>query len=112
MESTITREDDGTIILILVSLRHLLKTTAEIVDQTVKSANVPGFRKGKAPKKIVSERIDKEKIKEEVLKKLLPESYANAVKKHDIKPIINPRIHVEELVMIKTGNLPLQSVKP
>ncbi|MEK7186045.1 MAG: trigger factor [Patescibacteria group bacterium] len=98
MESTITREDDGTIILnISIPQTLIKKTTAEIVDQTVKSANVPGFRKGKAPKKIVSERIDKEKIKEEVLKKLLPESYANAVKKHDIKPIINPRIHVEEL---------------
>ena len=27
----------------------------------------------------------------------MPQSYADAVKKHDIKPIINPRIHVEEL---------------
>lgn len=98
MDSTITQEDDGTIILdISIPQTLIKKTTIEIVDQTVRSANVPGFRKGKAPKKIVSERIDKEKIKEEVLKKLLPQSYADAVKKHDIKPIINPRIHVESL---------------
>lgn len=98
MESTITREDDGTIILnISIPQALIKKTTAEIVDKTVETANIPGFRKGKAPKKIVTERIDKEKIKEEVLKKLLPESYADAVKKHNIKPIINPRIHVEEL---------------
>lgn len=98
MESAITREEDGTIILdISIPQALIKKTTAEIVDKTVETANVPGFRKGKAPKKIVSERIDKEKIKEEVLKKLLPEAYADAVKKHDIKPIINPRIHVEEL---------------
>ncbi len=98
MESAITREDDGTIILnISIPQTLIKKTTTEIVDNTVETANVPGFRKGKAPKKIVTERIDKEKIKEEVLKKLLPQSYADAVKKHDIKPIINPRIHVEEL---------------
>ncbi|MEK7573450.1 MAG: trigger factor [Patescibacteria group bacterium] len=98
MESTITREDDGTIILNISIPQSLVKkTTEETIEETAKVANVPGFRKGKAPKKIVSERVDKEKIKEEVLKKLLPQAYADAVKKHEIKPIINPRIHVEEL---------------
>lgn len=98
MESTITREDDGTIILNISIPQSLVKkTTEETIEETARVANIPGFRKGKAPKKIVSERVDKEKIKEEVLKKLLPEAYADAVKKHDIKPIINPRIHVEEL---------------
>ncbi|MEK7106494.1 MAG: trigger factor, partial [Patescibacteria group bacterium] len=98
MESTITREDDGTIVLnITIPLSLVKKTTEETIEETVKVANVPGFRKGKAPKKIVSDRVDKEKIKEEVLKKLLPLAYAEAVKNHEIKPIINPRIHVEEL---------------
>lgn len=98
MESTIKREDDGTIILnISIPQSQIKKSTEETIDETTKVANVPGFRKGKAPKKIVSDRIDKEKIKEEVLKKLLPLAYTEAVRKHDIKPIINPRIHVEEL---------------
>lgn len=98
MESTITREEDGTIILtITIPQEQVKKTTEDVIEETVKTANVPGFRKGKAPKKIVENKVDSEKIKEETLKKLLPFAYSEAVKKHDIKPIINPRIHVEEL---------------
>lgn len=98
MDSTIEKQEDGTIILNITIPSKTVKDAAGIVlEEVVKSANVAGFRKGKAPKKIVEEKIDKDKIKEEVLKKLLPQAYADAVKKHDIKPIINPRVHVEIL---------------
>ena len=98
MESTIEKQEDGTIILNISIPSKIVKDTTEIVlEEVAKSANVAGFRKGKAPKKIVEEKVDKDKVKEEVLKKLLPQAYAQAVKKHDIKPIINPRIHVEVL---------------
>ena len=98
MESTIEKQEDGTIILNITIPSKIVKDTTEIVlQEVVKSASVAGFRKGKAPKKIVEEKVDKEKVKEEVLRKLLPQAYAQAIKKHDIKPIINPRIHVEVL---------------
>ncbi len=98
MDSTIEKQEDGTITLNITIPSRIVRDTAGIVlEKVVKSANVAGFRKGKAPKKIVEEKIDKDKIKEEVLKKLLPQAYADAVKKHDIKPIINPRVHVEIL---------------
>ncbi len=98
MDSITEKQEDGTIILNITIPSKIVKDTTEIVlEEVVKSANVAGFRKGKAPKKIVEGKIDKDKVKEEVLKKLLPECYAQAIKKHDIKPIINPRIHVEIL---------------
>lgn len=98
MESTIEKQEDGTIILNITIPSKIVKDTTEIVlEEVVKSANVAGFRKGKAPKKIVEDKVDKDKVKEEVLRKLLPQAYADAVKKHEIKPIINPRIHVEIL---------------
>ena len=65
--------------------------------EVVNNAEVQGFRKGKAPRKLVEEKADKEKIREEVLKKLLPIAYTQAVKTQGIKPIINPKIHVEKL---------------
>src|SRR3989338_4320147 len=98
MDSIIEKQEDGTIILNITIPSKIIKDTTEIVlEEVVKSANVAGFRKGKAPKKIVESKVDKEKVKEEVLRKLLPQAYAQAIKKHDIKPIINPRIHVEVL---------------
>ena len=56
---------------------------------------MPGFRKGKAPKKLLEEKLDKARVREEVLRKLLPKSYIEAVEEHKIKPIMDPRIHVE-----------------
>ena len=98
MDSIIEKQEDGTIILNITIPSKIIKDTTEIVlEEVVKSANVAGFRKGKAPKKIVEGKVDKDKVKEEVLRKLLPQAYAQEIKKHDIKPIINPRIHVEIL---------------
>ncbi len=98
MISAIQRLDDNTIKLTITIPADLVrKTWEEVVVETVKNANLAGFRKGKAPKKMVEETIDREKVREEVLKKLLPQLYVEAVKEHNIRPIINPKIHVDSL---------------
>ena len=98
MKSILAKQEDGTIQLtITIPLEKVKKTWKEVMEETAKKAQVPGFRTGKAPKKLVEENIEEEKIREEVLKKLLPESYVEAVKEHNIKPIMNPQIHVQKL---------------
>jgi FKBP-type peptidyl-prolyl cis-trans isomerase (trigger factor) len=95
MKAASTKSDDGTITLtITIPKAGIAKAQAEIVDEYVKDATLPGFRKGKAPKKIVEEKLDKEKLKEEILKKLLPVFYVEAVKEHNLQPIVHPKIHV------------------
>lgn len=98
MNSILAKQEDGTIQLtITIPLEKVKITREEIVNNMTKNANLTGFRKGKAPKKLVEENLNEEKIREEVLKKLLPETYINAVKEHNIKPIMNPQIHVQKL---------------
>ena len=98
MASAIERQDDGTIKFIIVIPRDLIKKTRlDVLGELVKNANIAGFRKGKAPKKLIEEKTDKEKVKEEILKKLLPNAYARALEEHNVKPVISPRIHVEKL---------------
>lgn len=95
MISALTKHEDGTIKLtITLPVKDVKKTWDEAVSAMVKNATVSGFRKGKAPKKLVEEKLDKGKIKEEVLKKLLLEGYVSTVKEHSLRPIINPRIHL------------------
>lgn len=87
---------DGTIELRLTIPWDKVKVAWDVVvEEMVKSANLPGFRKGKAPKKLVEDRLDKAKIREEVVRNLLPPTYASAVKEHNLRPIIDPRIHIE-----------------
>lgn len=92
------KEPNGTIRLtITIPSSDVKKTWEEVFEDVSKNAEVSGFRKGKAPRNLVEEKVDKEKIREEVLRKLLPIAYTEGVKTHGIKPIINPKIHVEKL---------------
>jgi len=98
MKSQFTKEPDGTITLkIPISLDIIEKAREEEIKIAVEHSEIRGFRKGKAPRKIVEEHIDKAKLKEDVLKKLLPQSYLNAISEHNLKPVISPKIHVEKL---------------
>lgn len=98
MISAIQKQEDQTITLTInIPWADVKKTREVIVAEYLNSAQVPGFRKGKAPKKLVEEKIDEEKVKEEVLKKLLPQFYLQAINEHKINPVIAPRVHVEKL---------------
>lgn len=96
--TALQKEPNGTIRLtITIPSSDVKKTWEEVLADIVSNTELPGFRKGKAPRKLVEEKIDKEKIREEVLRKLLPLAYTQALKIHGINPIINPKIHVEKL---------------
>lgn len=98
MRSSLNKLPDGTIELtITIPTQEIKKTWDEAVDELIKNTTIPGFRKGKAPKKLAEEQLDKSSIKEEVLKKLLPQTYVEAVREHNLKPILNPKIHVKEI---------------
>jgi trigger factor len=62
----------------------------------VKKANIPGFRKGKAPRDILERFVGKEKLIEEALNNSLPQAYEEALKEQDIEPIAHPRIEVTQ----------------
>lgn len=97
MKSILARETDGTIQLtITIPAENVAKVRTEVVEHMAKDANVAGFRKGKAPKNLVEEKLNPEQIREEILKKLLPEFYIEALKEHSITPILSPRIHIQK----------------
>lgn len=98
MASTIKKGEDGSITLtVTIPQAEVKKTEDLIIDEYVKNAELPGFRKGKAPRKVVEKNLNREKIKEEVLRKLLPQHYITAVTENKINPIMNPKIHVKKL---------------
>jgi trigger factor len=54
-------------------------------------AKIPGFRKGKAPLEMVKRRF-KDAIQKDVLEKLVPRVYEDAVKETDLSPINLPEV--------------------
>jgi len=98
IKSEIKKLEDGTIdITVVLPWSIVKKTKDEVIEEHVKDASLPGFRKGKAPRKLVEESLDSGHIREDVLRKLLPQAYAKAVSEHKITPIISPKIHVQKI---------------
>jgi len=94
---TIARQNlpNGNIKLTLTIPKNRVK---EVYDKELASVlsevEVPGFRKGKAPKKLAEEKIDKKRLTEQVATKLIPEAYQEAIQKENIKPIVNPQVRL------------------
>jgi len=65
-----------------------------------KKVNVPGFRKGKAPRKMVELHVGKEALYDEALDHLVGAAYALAVEESGIKPVDRPSV---DLVQIEEG---------
>ena len=96
--SALKRQDDGTIdITVTIPWSLIEKTKEEIIEEHVKETTTPGFRKGKVPKKIVEQNLSQDHLREDILRKLLPLAYSEAVKEQKITPIISPRVHVQKL---------------
>lgn len=91
----VTKESDNSIkITITVPWKEVNVARQQVIEELTKNVALSGFRTGKVPQHIAAEKLDKEKVNEELLKKILPTSYAQAVKEHDLKPIIHPRVHI------------------
>src|SRR3990172_1934833 len=67
------------------------------------SVNVPGFRKGKVPRTILKKRFAKS-VEADIIGKLVPEYYAEAVKESGIIPVAQPSIEGEIKI---TGGSPV-----
>src|SRR5690606_33939680 len=65
--------------------------------KVVKQVNVPGFRKGKVPRKIFEQMFGVESLYQDAIDAVLPEAYSNAIDEADISPVAQPEINVEEI---------------
>ncbi|HVP36294.1 MAG TPA: trigger factor [Terriglobales bacterium] len=75
-----------------------------VYQEYQRKVRIPGFRKGKAPLEMIKSRY-KEEVTKDVLDKLLPEAYQEAVKQTDLNPLTLPVL--KEEIDFKEG-LPLQ----
>jgi len=98
MATQLEKQKDGTL-KITITLPHdkIAEAQNAVVDDLAKQANVAGFRKGKAPVEMAAAQLNPENIREEVLKRLLPKAYIDAVQEHKLNPIMNPKMHVEKI---------------
>ncbi|MCD5414324.1 MAG: trigger factor [Clostridiales bacterium] len=98
MNSEIIKNENNEIQLKLV-------VAAEQFDKAVDGAykklkgrfNISGFRKGKAPKKIIMAHYGEEIFYEEAINICFPEAYEKALETHNIEPVDRPEIDIDEI---------------
>ena len=84
---------DKTFILNLEIDQKDIQKEYQISLQSIqKNFETKGFRKGKAPLSVVKDSTSSEKIFEEVASHLISDTYSNAIKTNDLKPIIQPQV--------------------
>ena len=59
--------------------------------------NIPGFRKGKAPRKIIEMNYGKEIFYEEAINIILPDAYTEAIEELKLEPVDTPDVDIEEI---------------
>jgi len=60
----------------------------------VQKADIPGFRKGKAPRAVVERTLGKGRMLEEAIDHMIPEAYEKACKEQNIVPYAQPQVEI------------------
>lgn len=66
-------------------------------EKIKKKVNVPGFRKGKVPRKILESKYGPEVLYEDALEYIVPHAYREAVEENEIEPVDEPEIDIEQI---------------
>lgn len=81
----------------------------EAYHHLVKRANIPGFRKGKAPRAILERYLGRESLLDDALRHMLPEAYEKALGEQNIQAVAEPQIEVvQKEPLIFKATVPLE----
>ena len=59
--------------------------------------NIPGFRKGKVPSRVIDQRVGRAAVLEEAVNQILPKAYEEALRENDVQPLGRPDVEVTEI---------------
>ena len=59
--------------------------------------NIPGFRKGKVPARVIDQRVGRGAVLEEAVNDILPKAYEEALRENDVRPLGRPDVDITEI---------------
>ncbi|PYF96757.1 trigger factor [Georgenia satyanarayanai] len=80
-----------------VSYEELKPSIDHAYSHIAEQVNVPGFRKGKVPARIIDQRVGRAAVIEHAVNDALPNLYRDAVAETGIKPLGQPEVDVTEV---------------
>ena len=78
-------------------------------QRVVQKANIPGFRKGKAPRSVIEQFYGKDYLLNEIIETMLPEMTFQAIQEQELDAVGLPSIDLQEINPIKfNATIPLR----
>jgi trigger factor len=91
------QEGNQGVLTIEVEAERVNGALDQAFQKVVKKVNVPGFRKGKVPRKIFEQKFGIESLYQDALDILLPEAYGQAIDETGIEPVDQPDVDIEQI---------------
>ena len=96
METTVENTDKHTVRLTIeVPTDELEKDLEKAYRSIASQVKVPGFRRGKVPKKIIDAKVGRDVVVDEFISESVPLYYRRAMNDEDLAPITDPEIDLE-----------------
>ena len=86
------KEKNSADITVSISPEEFEAALVKVYNKNKKSIQIPGFRKGKAPRKIVEAMYGESVFHEDAINEVAPDAYFFAVKEKELKVVANPSI--------------------
>ena len=87
-------EDGRYLLEFLVDRAAFDAAVSNVYHREAKKINIPGFRKGKAPRAIIEKMYGKEVFYEDAVNDIIPDKYAEAAKESALKIVGRPEIEI------------------
>ncbi len=100
-------ENSQAFLTIEMAEQEVEESLAASYQRLAKRANIPGFRKGKAPRALLERYLSKDNVLEDALNQLLPKAYEEAIKEQQITAIAQP-----EIELVQTDPVIFKAVVP
>ena len=98
MKSTVeTLEPTKVRLTVEVPYEELKSEMDKAYKEIAGQVNIPGFRKGHVPPRIIDQRFGRAAVIEQVVNQVLPGHYSDAVNQNDLRPLAQPEVDVTEI---------------
>lgn len=98
MKSSVEQLSDTRVkITVEVPFEELKSELDQAYDALAQQIQIPGFRKGKAPRQLIDARFGRGPVLEQVVNDMLPSRYGQAIEENDIKAIGQPDVEVTKI---------------
>ena len=93
MNTTIEKQSDNVVkVNIEIPAKEAVTYYNNAAKKLAQYVNIPGFRKGKAPRNIVEQNIGEDRIKHEALESALPKIFSDVIKDNDFDVVAQPYV--------------------